>query len=70
MPECPLKQTGFRSIKEYEALKLELWKKYEYNIDAYTDAKTEFIRKWTMEARRIYGDRYSGRVRDNDIERY
>ena len=44
--------------KDYESLKLELWKKYEHDRDAYTDAKTEFIRKWTTEARRIYGDRY------------
>ena len=44
--------------KEYESLKLELWKKYEHNRDAYTDAKTEFVRKWTTEARRIYGNRY------------
>ena len=44
--------------KEYEALKLELWKRYEHNRDAYTDAKTDFIRKWTTEARRIYGNRY------------
>ena len=44
--------------KEYEALKLELWKKFEHNRDAYTEAKTDFIRKWTAEARRIYDDRY------------
>ena len=44
--------------KDYESLKLELWKKYEHDRDAYTDAKTEFIRKWTTEARQIYGDRY------------
>ena len=44
--------------KEYEALKLESWKKYEHNRDAYTEAKTDFIRKWTMEACMIYGDRY------------
>ena len=44
--------------KEYEALKLKLWKKYEHNRDAYTNAKTDFIRKWTVEARRAYGDRY------------
>ena len=43
--------------KDYESLKLELWKKYEHDRDAYTDAKTEFIRKWTTEARQIYGDR-------------
>ena len=44
--------------KEYEALKLELWKRYEHDRDAYTYAKTAFIRKLTSEARRVYGDRY------------
>lgn len=44
--------------EEYEALKLELWKRYEHNRDAYTNAKTEFIRKWTAEARMKYVDRY------------
>ena len=33
--------------KEYEALKISLWKKYEHNRDAYTNAKSEFIRKYT-----------------------
>lgn len=33
--------------KEYEALKLGLWKKYEHNRDAYTAAKTEFVKKYT-----------------------
>lgn len=44
--------------REYEALKLELWKRYAHDRDAYTDAKTDFIRKSTTEARRIYGGRY------------
>ena len=44
--------------KEYETLKLELWKKYEHKRDAYTDAKSDFVRKWTSEARKLYGDRY------------
>ena len=44
--------------KEYETLKLRLWKQYEHNRDAYTDAKTEFIYKWTAEARKEYGKRY------------
>ena len=44
--------------KEYESLKLELWKKYEHNRYAYTDAKTAFIRKWIEEAHRAYGNRY------------
>ena len=46
------------AAKEYEALKLRLWKQYEHNRDAYTDAKTDFISKWTAEARKEFGDRY------------
>ncbi len=46
------------AAREYEALKLSLWKKYEHNRDAYTDAKTEFIRRRTQEARKKYGNRY------------
>ena len=34
--------------KDYEKLKLTLWKKYEYNRDAYTEAKTDFIRQYTQ----------------------
>ena len=44
--------------KEYESLKLQLWKRYEHDRDAYTDAKTAFISKWTAEAQKSYGDRY------------
>lgn len=44
--------------KAYEQMKLELWKKYEHDRDAYTNAKTAFVEKWTLEARKIYGDRY------------
>ena len=44
--------------KEYETLKLKLWKKFEHNRDAYTDAKTDFIHRWTQEARKKYGNRY------------
>lgn len=46
------------AAKEYEALKLALWKKYEYNRDAYTEAKTEFIKEHTQAARTEYKDRY------------
>ena len=37
--------------EEYEKLKLSLWKKYEHNRDAYTDAKTEFVKKYTRLAK-------------------
>lgn len=44
--------------KKYEKLKLELWKKYEHNRDAYTDAKTDFIVKYTKQAEALYKNRY------------
>ena len=44
--------------KEYESLKLSLWRKFEHNRDGYTDAKTDFIKKYTQIARQSYGARY------------
>lgn len=44
--------------RSYEELKLRLWKKYEKNRDAYTDAKAEFVNEWTKVAREIYRGRY------------
>ena len=38
---------------EYESLKKSLWKRFEHDRDAYTDAKTEFVRKYTLEAKRV-----------------
>lgn len=47
-----------QTAKEYERLKLDLWKEYEHNRDAYTEAKTDFVKKWTLEAKKIYEGRY------------
>ena len=44
--------------KVYEELKLRLWKKYEHNRDAYTNAKTELVKEYTGKARILYGNRY------------
>lgn len=44
--------------KEYENLKLSLWRKYEHNRDAYTDAKSEFVKEQTKKAKNVYGKRY------------
>lgn len=35
------------AAKEYEALKLKLWKEYEHDRDEYTRQKTELVRKYT-----------------------
>lgn len=40
--------------KEYETMKLRLWKLFEHDRDAYTNAKTEFVKKWTSEAKKVY----------------
>lgn len=40
-----------QTAKEYEALKLRLWKQFEHDRNAYTDAKSEFIKAVTARAR-------------------
>lgn len=47
-----------QTAKEYERLKLDLWKQYEHDRDGYTKAKSEFVEKWTAEAKKAYADRY------------
>ena len=37
--------------KRYEALKLELWKRFQLDRDAYTAAKSEFVLKFTRIAK-------------------
>jgi GrpB-like predicted nucleotidyltransferase (UPF0157 family) len=43
---------------EYGILKQSLKEQYEHNRDGYTDAKTEFIMKYTKIAREEFNDRY------------
>lgn len=44
--------------KEYEKLKLSLWKSYEHDRDGYTDAKHEFVCEYTQKAKVKYKNRY------------
>lgn len=44
--------------KEYEALKLCLWKRYEHDRDGYTEAKTAFVLECTQRAKEEYGNKY------------
>ena len=39
------------TAKEYERLKLSLCKRYEHDRDAYTNAKSEFVKKYTALAK-------------------
>ncbi len=45
--------------REYEKLKLSLWKKYEHDRDGYTQAKTDFVKDITKKAKAEYGFRYA-----------
>lgn len=47
-----------RKAKEYEELKLRLWKEYEHDRDGYTNAKAELVKQYTEEAISLYEDRY------------
>ena len=44
--------------KQYEELKLSLWKKFEHDRDGYTSAKTAFIAEQTDKAKKCYGNKY------------
>lgn len=39
------------AAKEYEKLKLSLWKPYEYDRDGYTEAKSELVKEYTVKAK-------------------
>lgn len=46
------------AAKEYEELKLSLWKLYEHDRDSYTNAKTCFVIDITKAAKEMYCGRY------------
>lgn len=46
------------AARQYEGLKQDLKERFEHNRDAYTRAKTEFIREYTQRAREEFGGRY------------
>lgn len=44
--------------REYERLKLKLWKQYEHDRDGYTEAKTDFVRRYSDMAKVEFNNRY------------
>ena len=44
--------------KDYEQMKLGLWKQFEHDRNSYTDAKTDFIQRYTQLAKQDYEGRY------------
>lgn len=47
------------TAKEYEALKLKLWKQYAHDRDGYTAQKSEFVTAVTAKAKTAFKGRYS-----------
>ncbi len=47
------------AAKEYEQLKLSLWKKFEHDRDGYTEAKSDFIKRYTAIAKHKYNNKYN-----------
>ncbi|MCI1244621.1 MAG: GrpB family protein [Bacilli bacterium] len=47
-----------KKAKEYEKLKLSLWRRFEHDRDGYTDAKGGFVARTTALAKRKYKGRY------------
>lgn len=45
--------------KEYGKLKLKLKEKYEHDRDGYTDAKSDFVMKYTKKAKEEFADKYN-----------
>ncbi|PUU94067.1 GrpB family protein [Halanaerobium sp.] len=48
---------------KYGELKQKLEKEYKHNRDGYTEAKTEFIKKHTAEARNEFAGKYSAEIK-------
>lgn len=47
----------------YASLKLRLLERYEHDRDGYTDAKSDFILKYTQKAKKDYSNKYKPRKR-------
>lgn len=44
---CEYLKRNPETAREYETLKLSLWKKFEHDRNGYTEAKSEFIKRYT-----------------------
>ena len=61
VPECDFRDylnVHPEVAKEYEKLKLSLWKQCEHNRDGYTESKTAFVKEYTQKAKIEFEDRY------------
>jgi len=46
------------AAKEYERLKLNLWKRYEHDRDAYIAHKSNFVKLHTEKGKQLFGNKY------------
>ena len=53
--------------KDYEQMKLGLWKQFEHDRNSYTDAKTDFIQRYTQLAKQDYEGRYEDSDHHNKL---
>lgn len=51
-------QSNASVAKEYERLKLELWKQYEHDRNRYTLQKSDFIKQYTQKGKLLFTSRY------------
>ncbi len=54
-------QTNAAIAKEYERLKLGLWKQYEHDRNMYTFQKGDFIKQYTQKGKQLFTDRYDNK---------
>ena len=47
--------------KEYERLKLDLWKQYEHDRNMYTSHKGDFVKQYTQKGKLLFTGRYDNK---------
>ena len=54
-------QANTQIAKEYEQLKLDLWKQYEHDRNMYTFHKGDFIKQYTQKGKQLFIGRYDNK---------
>lgn len=54
-------QANATIAKEYERIKLDLWKQYEHDRNMYTFHKGDFIKQYTQEGKQLFAGRYDNK---------
>ena len=54
-------QANTAIAKEYERLKLDLWKQYEHDRNMYTSHKGDFVKQYTQKGKLLFTGRYDNK---------